>query len=442
VAGRAPHGGNTEKIIKREEAMFTNKKTGFLILLGFVFGLFVGGLYVHNVSALTNKTYEKLKVFTDVLEIVKKSYVEDVKTEDLINGAIEGMLNHLDPHSAYLDADMFRELQVETKGSFGGLGIEIAIKDGILTVIAPIEDTPAYRAGIQAGDKILKINEEPTKGLSLMECVKRLRGLQGTKVTITIIREGFTQMQDVTIVRDIINIQSVKFKTLEKGYGQLRISQFQAKTSADAKEALEALQRENPEGLSGLILDLRNNPGGLLDQAVEVTDLFLDSGLIVTVKGRDGEEQMVFSAHREGTMPPWPMVILVNQGSASASEIVAGALQDYGRGVIMGSTTFGKGSVQTIIPLDDGSGIKLTTARYYTPNNRSIHEQGIQPDIPLQTQVVPLKTITKITDEKNKDPQLDRALEQLKGMKIFQKYLKTGVKQVEEIGEGPEAQDN
>jgi carboxyl-terminal processing protease len=422
--------------------MFTNKKTGFLILLGFIFGLFVGGLYVHNVSALTNKTYEKLKVFTDVLEIVKKSYVEDIKTEDLINGAIEGMLNSLDPYSAYLNPDMFRELQVETKGSFGGLGIEIAIKDGILTVIAPIEDTPAYRAGIQAGDKILKINEESTKGLSLMECVKRLRGPQGTKVTITIIREGFTQMKDITILRDIIKIQSVKYKTLEKGYGQLRISQFQAKTSEDAKKALEALQKENPEGLSGLILDLRNNPGGLLDQAVEVTDLFLDSGVIVTIKGRDAEEQTAFNAHKEGTMPNWPIVVLVNQGSASASEIVAGALQDYGRGVIMGSTTFGKGSVQTIIPLDDGSGIKLTTARYYTPNNRSIHEQGIQPDIPLQTQTGPHETITEITNEKNKDPQLDRALEQLKGMKIFQKYLKTGVKQVEESGEGPEAQDN
>jgi carboxyl-terminal processing protease len=442
VADPAPHGEGTEKIKKREETMFTNKKTGFLILLGFVFGLFVGGLYVHNVSALTNKTYEKLKVFTDVLEIVKKSYVEDVKTEDLINGAIEGMLNHLDPYSAYLDPDMFRELQVETKGSFGGLGIEIAIKDGILTVIAPIEDTPAYRAGIQAGDKILKINEESTKELSLMECVKRLRGPQGTKVTITIIREGLTQMKDITILRDIIKIQSVKFKTLEKGYGQLRISQFQVKTSADAKKALEALQKENPEGLNGLILDLRNNPGGLLDQAVEVTDLFLDSGLIVTIKGRDEEEQMAFSAHMEGTMPNWPIVVLVNQGSASASEIVTGALQDYGRAVIMGSTTFGKGSVQTIIPLDDGSGIKLTTARYYTPNNRSIHEQGIQPDIPLQTQPVPHETITKITDVKNKDPQLDRALEQLKGMKIFQKYLKTGVKRVEETGEGQEAQDN
>ncbi len=404
--------------------MFKNNKTGWLIVIGFVFGLFVGGLYVHNVSALSNKTYEKLKVFTDVLEIVQKSYVEDVKTEDLITGAIEGMLASLDPYSAYLDPDMYREFQVETKGSFGGLGIEITIKDGILTVIAPIEDTPAYRAGVQAGDKILKINEESTKGLSLMECVKRLRGPKDTKVTITIMRNGFTQMQDVTIVRDIIRIESVKFKTLEQGYGQLRISQFQAKTAEDARKALEALQKENPEGLSGLILDLRNNPGGLLDQAVEVSDLFLDSGVIVTIKGRDAEEKTAFSAHAEGTMPHWPIVVLVNQGSASASEIVAGALQDYGRAVIMGSTTFGKGSVQTIIALDDGSGIKLTTARYFTPNNRSIHELGIKPDIPLEAIKAPRDMIT---EEGEKDPQLDRALEQLKGMKIFQKYLKTNV---------------
>jgi carboxyl-terminal processing protease len=406
--------------------MFKDKKTGWVILLGFVFGLFVGGLYVHNVSALTNKTYEKLKVFTDVLEIVKKSYVEDVKTEDLITGAIEGMLNSLDPHSAYLDPDMYREFQVETKGSFGGLGIEIAIQDGILTVIAPIEDTPADRAGVHAGDKIIKINEESTKGLSLMECVKRLRGPKGTKVTITIIREGFTQMQDITIVRDVIRIQSVKFKTLEKGYGQLRISQFQTTTSADARKALEALQRENPEGINGLILDLRNNPGGLLDQAVEVTDLFLDTGVIVTIKGRDEEEQTAFNAHREGTLPNWPIVCLVNQGSASASEIVAGALQDYGRAVIMGSRTFGKGSVQTIIPLEDGSGIKLTTARYFTPHNRSIHEQGIEPDIPLQAKKTPPEKLT--VEEQKEDPQLDRALEHLKGMKIFQNYLETGVK--------------
>jgi len=406
--------------------MLKNKKIGWLILLGFVFGLVVGGLGVHNVSALSNKTYEKLKVFTDCLDIIKKNYVEDVKTEDLITGAIEGMLSSLDPHSAYLDPDMYSELKVETKGSFGGLGIEIAIKDGILTVIAPIEDTPAYRAGIKAGDKILKINEESTKGLNLMECVKRLRGPKGTHVTITIIREGLNQNQEVIIVRDIIKIQSVKYKTLEKGYGFLRISQFQEKTSADAAKALEALQKENPEGIKGLILDLRNNPGGLLDEAVDVSDLFLDSGVIVTIKGRGAEEKTDFSAQLEGTMPPWPMVVLVNQGSASASEIVAGALQDYGRAVIMGSKTFGKGSVQTIIPLEDGSGIRLTTARYYTPKGRTIHEKGIQPDIPLPAAE---KVSQKVVEEKpGADPDLDRALEQLKGMTIFQKYLDKGTK--------------
>jgi carboxyl-terminal processing protease len=401
--------------------MFKNKKTGWLIILGFIFGLLVGGLCVHNVSALSNKTYERLKVFTDVLDIIKRDYVDDIKTEDLITGAIEGMLNSLDPYSGYLSADMYRELQVETKGSFGGLGIEVAIKDGILTAIAPIEDTPAYRAGVKAGDRILKINEESTKGLNLMECVKRLRGPKGTTVTITIMREGFTQTKDFTIVRDIITVQSVKFKTLEKGYGYLRIFQFQEKTSADATRALETLQKENPEGLRGLILDLRNNPGGLLEESVKVSDLFLDSGVIVTIKGRDEQEKTDLSAHMEGTMPNWPIVVLVNHGSASASEIVAGALQDYGRAVIMGSKTFGKASVQTIIPLEDGSGIKLTTARYYTPKGRLIHEKGIQPDIPIATAT---KTPTKVTEEEPAaDTDLDRALEQLKGMTILQKYL-------------------
>jgi carboxyl-terminal processing protease len=406
--------------------MSQNRKIGWLILVGFILGLFVGGLCVRNVSALSNKTYEKLKVFTDCLEIIQKNYVEDVKSEDLINGAIEGMLNSLDPYSSYLDPDMYRELQVETKGSFGGLGIEIAIKDGILTVIAPIEDTPAYRAGIKAGDKVLKINEESTKGLSLMECVKRMRGPKGTHITITIMREGFTQTQDITMIRDIIKVQSVKFKTLEKGYGYLKLLEFQEKTSADARRALEALQKENPEGLHGLILDLRNNPGGLLDQAVEVANLFLDKGVIVTIKGRNEEDKTVFNAKAEGTMPNWPMVVLVNQGSASASEIVAGALQDYGRAVIMGSKTFGKGSVQTIIPLDDGSGIRLTTARYYTPKGRSIHEKGIQPDILLPTIA---KAPPKATEEEPEaDPDLGKALDQLKGMSIFQKYLDTEVK--------------
>jgi carboxyl-terminal processing protease len=401
--------------------MFKNKKIAWLIVLSFILGLFLGGLCVRNVSALSDKTYERLKVFTDVLEIIKKDYVDNIKTEDLITGAIEGMLNSLDPYSAYLTPDMYKELQVETKGSFGGLGIEVAIKDGILTAIAPIEDTPAYRAGVKAGDRILKINEESTKGLSLMECVKRLRGPKGTSVTINIIREGFTQPKDITIVRDTIKVQSVKFKTLAKGYGYLRIVQFQEKTSADITRAIEALQKENSEGLRGLVLDLRNNPGGLLDQAVEVSDLFLDHGVIVTIKGRNEQEKTSFDAHTEGTMPNWPIVVLVNHGSASASEIVAGALQDYGRGVIMGAKTFGKASVQTIIPLEDGSGIRLTTARYYTPKGRLIHEKGIQPDIPLPAAV---KTPPKAAEEEAaSDADLDRALEQLKGMTILQKYL-------------------
>ncbi|UCC66943.1 MAG: S41 family peptidase, partial [Deltaproteobacteria bacterium] len=277
--------------------MFKSKKIGWLILLWFVFGLLLGGLYVHKVSALSNKTYEMLKIFTEVLEIVKKNYVEEKKTEELISGAIEGMLNSLDPHSAYLTPDMYRELQVETKGSFGGLGIEITIKDGILTVIAPIEDTPAHRAGIKAGDKILKIEGESTKGLNLMECVKRLRGPKGTKVIITIMREGLPKPQDFTIVRDIIMIKSVKSRTLEKGYGYVRILQFQEQTSANVTKAIEALKKENPEGIKGMILDLRNNPGGLLDQAVEVSDFFLDHGVIVTIRGRGDQKKMAFKAH-------------------------------------------------------------------------------------------------------------------------------------------------
>lgn len=407
--------------------MFKNKKIACLILLWFAFGLFVGGLFAHNVSALSNKTYEKLKIFTEVLEIIKKSYVEEVNTEDLITGAIEGMLNSLDPYSAYLSPDMYREFEVETKGSFGGLGIEIAIKDGILTVIAPIEDTPAYRAGIKAGDKILKINGELTKGLSLMECVKRLRGPKGTEVTITIVREGFVQPKDITIMRDIIKIQSVKFRTLEKGYGYLRLLQFQEKTSEDVAAALDALKQANPEGINGLVLDLRNNPGGLLDQAVKVTDFFLDHGVIVTIRGReekgkeDDGEKTTFMAHKEGTVPSWPMVVLVNEGSASASEIVAGALQDYGRAVILGTKTFGKGSVQNIIgPLEDGSGIRLTTARYYSPNGRPIQDEGIHPDIVLREKEVSPEEGMKDVKE---DYQLNRALEHLKGLKAFQKYL-------------------
>jgi len=405
--------------------MFKHKKLALLIGVWFAFGIVVGGLYVHQVAARSDKTYEKLKLFTEVVELVKKNYVEEVTIDQLISGAVEGMLHSLDPHSAYLSPDMYRELQVETKGTFGGLGIEISIKEGILTVIAPIEDTPADQAGVQAGDRIISIDGESTKGLSLLECVKRLRGPRGTEVTITILREGLTKPKDFTIVRDIIEIKSVKYKTMEKGYGWLRISQYQEQTATELQKAVHSLEQENPEGLKGLILDLRNNPGGLLDQAVKVADFFLDEGVIVSIKGRGDEEKMTFNAHKRGTLPAWPMVVLVNHGSASASEIVAGALQDYGRAVVMGSKTFGKGSVQTIIPLEDGSGLRLTTAQYYTPKGRTIHEKGIEPDIAL---VGVEGTAGETKKEVAEDPQLTRALEHVKGLSIFQKYLSTGVK--------------
>jgi carboxyl-terminal processing protease len=405
-----------------EEGMFRNKKIGLIVVIWFVCGVFIGGFYVHRVAARSDKTYEKLKLFTEVVEIVKENYVEEKETDELITEAIKGMLTGLDPHSAYLSPDMYQELQVETRGSFGGLGIEIAIKDGILTVIAPIEDTPAYAAGVEAGDKIVKIDGESTKGLSLLECVKLLRGPKGTTVTITIARQGMTELKDITIERDIIEIKSVKYRTLDKGYALLRLLQYQEHTTTELRQAVSALEAENPQGLKGVILDMRNNPGGLLDQAVKVADFFLDDGVIVSIKGRGDEENMVFNAHREGTLPPWPMVVLVNHGSASASEIVAGAVQDYGRAVIMGTTTFGKGSVQTIIPLEDGSGIRLTTARYYTPNGRSIQDKGIDPDIPLP---LPEKGDAEKTRAEIEDTQLNRALEHLKSLCIYQEYLRT-----------------
>jgi len=396
--------------------MMKTRKITFLLLFCFLLGLFVGGFYSHRVAARpeeVDKAYEKLKILTEVMEIVQREYVEEVKVEDLIVGAIQGMLQSLDPHSSYLTPDMFKELQVETKGSFGGLGIEIGIRDGVLTVISPIEDTPAWRAGIKAGDKIVKINGEPTKGLNLMECVKRLRGPKGTKVTITIMREGFTEPKDFTITRDIIKVKSVKYKRLGDGFVYLRIIQFQERTADDFKKAIAAL-REEGDGIKGIVLDLRNNPGGLLNQAVDIADLFLQDGTIVTVKGR-GEERMKFKAKAEGTLPPWPIVVLVNHGSASASEIVAGALQDYGRAVIMGKRTFGKGSVQTIIPLEDGSGLRLTTARYFTPKGRSIQDKGITPDIELKQAEVA---------EKGKDPAVEEAVKHLKALSIFWRYFK------------------
>jgi carboxyl-terminal processing protease len=348
-----------------------------------------------EVRAVPDETYEKLRIFTDVLEKVQQNYLEPVDSKKLIYGAIKGMLESLDAHSAFLDPDIYKELQVETKGSFGGLGIEITVRDGLLTIVSPIEDTPAFRAGLKAGDKILKIDGEFTKDLSLFEAVKRMRGKKGSKIVLTIAREDLPEPMDVTLVRDIIKIRSVKSRVIDNEYAYVRITQFQEDTARELKKSLEDLEAQVQPGLKGLVLDLRNNPGGLLDQAVQVSDEFLESGKIVYTDGRIESQKMEFYAHPQKDKHAYSMVVLVNGGSASASEIVAGALQDHHRGVILGTTTFGKGSVQTIIPLEDGSGLKLTTAQYFTPSGRSIQAKGIEPDI-----VVPEKVKVEAGEER------------------------------------------
>ena len=325
--------------------------------------------------------YQSIELFTDVLSIVKKSYVEEVDTKKLVYGAINGMLTSLDPHSSFMPPDTYKEMKIDTKGAFGGLGIEITVKEGILTVISPIEDTPAFKAGIKAGDQILKIDDKFTKDLTITDAVKRMRGVKGTKVTLTIMREGFDKTKEFVLERDIIQVKSVKYKVLDDGYGYVRISQFQEKTDDDLEKALQALQAEQ-KGLKGLVLDLRNDPGGLLDQAVRVSEHWVEEGkLIVYTEGREKDSQMRFTSRKGNKQGDYPIVVLINSGSASASEIVAGCLQDHKRAVVMGTQSFGKGSVQTIIPLSDNSGLRLTTARYFTPSGRSIQAKGITPDI-------------------------------------------------------------
>lgn len=362
--------------------MMSSKKKAFialtLILAVSAAGIFLGRWSIDLVNAEV-EGYENVKVFTEAMSIVRKNYVEDIKTKDLVYGAIKGMLSSLDPHSGFMTPEAYKEMQVDTKGEFGGLGIQIGIKDNVLTVIAPIEDTPAYKAGIKAGDKIIKINDQGTRDMGLHDAVNKMRGPKGTPVKITVMREGWKEPQDFTIVRDIIKIKSVKFKMLEDGIGYVKLTQFQEQTSADLSKALSNL---NDEKMNSLILDLRNNPGGLLNSAVDVASQFLPQGkLVVYIKDRAGEK----AEYKTGGDHPYydrvTMVVLVNQGSASASEIVAGALKDWRRAVVLGVQTFGKGSVQSVVPLSDGSGLRLTTARYYTPNGTSIQSTGITPDI-------------------------------------------------------------
>jgi len=335
-------------------------------------------------SATTDKAplpLDELRTFAEVLDRIKASYVEPVDDKTLLENAIKGMLSNLDPHSAYLEPDAFAELQESTSGEFGGLGIEVGVEDGFIKVVSPIDDTPASRAGIEAGDLIIKIDGKPTKGMSMMDAVAQMRGKPGSDITLTLVREG-GKPYDVKLTRAVIKVKSVKSQLLEPGYGYLRVTQFQVNTGEEVGKALARLKKDNGgKKLSGLVLDLRNNPGGVLQAAVEVSDHFLTKGLIVYTKGRIANSELRFSADPADASEGVPLVVLINGGSASASEIVAGALQDHKRAVVMGTDSFGKGSVQTVLPLNNDRALKLTTALYYTPSGRSIQAQGIVPDI-------------------------------------------------------------
>ena len=393
-----------------------------------VLTLSLGGSAVSKVTD-NAATYEQLRLFTEVLSIVQNQYVDEVPPKELIYSAIKGTLRGLDPHSSFLDPESYREMQVETTGSFGGLGIEITLKDDILTVVAPIDGTPAYRAGLHTGDRIVKIDGLSTKDMQLVDAVKRMRGKPGTKVTISIVREGWAEPKDFDIVREQIRVQSVRMVEMGEGIEYVKLRQFQEQSPQDLDAALDKLRKN---GMKGLILDLRNNPGGLLTAAVEVSEKFIDDGkLVVYTEGRVRNQNMRFSAHAKRGYSQMPMVVLVNQGSASASEIVAGALQDWGRATIVGTQTFGKGSVQTIIPLSDGSGLRLTTAKYFTPKGRSIHGKGITPDIIVEVPKEPagkdrpLPSADPLEDLK-KDVQLQRALDVIKTMRLIEQQRPDG----------------
>lgn len=353
---------------------------------------FLAGVSLTAVHAVSEKEpppenklpLDELRTFTGVLDAVKQDYVEPVKDKDLLENAIRGLLSNLDPHSAYLDAEAFQDLQIGTTGEFGGLGIEVGQEDGFLKVIAPIDDTPAQRAGIRTGDLIIRLDDASVKGMALADAIQKMRGKPNTPITLTIIREGARKPLKIKLIREVIQVKSVKSRLLEPGFGYVRITQFQAKTAQNLQQALQELEQQNKTPLRGLVLDLRNNPGGVLNGAVEVADDFLDNGVIVQTKGRSNGSDQSYKATPGDLLKAAPIVTLVNGGSASASEIVAGALQDHRRALIVGERTFGKGSVQSILPLGNGTAVKLTTARYYTPNGRSIQAEGIVPDIKLK----------------------------------------------------------
>ncbi len=387
--------------------------------------------------------YKQLEVFSDVISIVRAEYVDDVKSKDLIYGAMKGMIQSLDKYSEFMDPETYTEMKVETEGEFGGIGIEIAIKDDILTVIAPIEDTPAYKVGIKAGDRIVKIDGQITRGITLLEAVKKLRGKPGTQVPVTVLRESEGKVLDFTITRDLIKVKSIRdVKILEDKIGYIRLSVFQERSAKDLEDALLELEKQ---GMDSLILDLRNDPGGLLNVAADVSGKFLPSGdMIVYTKGRGRRQDMEFKANDKKPRMDIALVILVDGGSASGSEIVAGAIQDHKRGIIVGTKTFGKGSVQTVIPLSDGSALRLTTSKYYTPNGRSIHGQGIIPDIVIEREEKkkkeeqkqnPDEVFEKLEESKQAlakkeeyDNQLQRAVDVIKTIKIYKTFTADNAK--------------
>lgn len=382
-------------------------KLWLLMVIAVVFWTVGNGFY-RDLSAKSEEAYEELKVFSDVIELIEREYVDEVDTKELIQKAIQGMVHSLDPHSSLLPVDDFQDLQIDTKGKFTGIGIHITMQDGFVTVISPIEDTPAYNAGIIARDRIIKVDGQPTR--DLRKAVKMMRGPKGTKVVVTIMREGVKKPLEFELIRDVIPIKSVKSINMKPGYGYIRLSNFTGTTTDELQKELEKM--ENAEiPLRGLILDLRNNGGGLLNQSIKVADLFLDEGAILSIKGRNQKNTKVFNATRSSVERKYPLVVLINGGSASASEIVAGALQDHKRALILGTTSFGKGSVQTVETLRDGSGLKLTIARYYTPNDRSIQAKGIEPDIYLKHRRLDPKEMARAEEGLLKEKDLENHLE-------------------------------
>ncbi len=417
--------------------------------IALTFGVMIAGIVAPtHAEKDSNETYQLLNLFGDVFERVRRDYVEEVTDKKLIEAAINGMLTSLDPHSGYLDAKSFEEMQVQTKGEFGGLGIEVTMENGLVKVVSPIDDTPAFKAGIQAGDYISQIDDEQVMGLALSDAVEKMRGKVGSEIKITVLREGLKEPLDIKIIRDLIKIKSIRFHA-EGDIGYVRVTSFSEQTTVNMIKAIESLQTEIKD-MKGLVLDLRNNPGGLLDQAISVSDAFLEKGEIVSTRERNPNDTQRFTANSGDILQGAPMVVLINQGSASASEIVAGALKDHKRAIIMGTKSFGKGSVQTVIPLKQYGAMRLTTSRYYTPSGVSIQATGIVPDIEVKAAEIkevetngkprseadlrgsltneqlkkaspklPLSAIKEGEDSKV-DYQLARALDLIRGLVIYQ----------------------